>query len=91
MADKIIRLKLDVSKIDKTKLYKGEKGTYLSCTLLLNDAVDNYGNNGMIVQESTKEERDAGIKGAILGNCKVVIQNQTTAPVNVPKEDDFGF
>jgi len=91
MADKIIRLKLDVSKIDKTKLYKGEKGTYLSCTLLLNDATDNYGNNGMIVQETTKEERDSGIKGAILGNCKVVIQNQPTAPVNVPKEDDFGF
>ena len=91
MADKIIRLKLDVSKIDKTKLYKGEKGTYLSCTLLLNDAVDNYGNNGMIVQETTKEERDAGNKGAILGNCKVVIINQPAAPVNVPKEDDFGF
>jgi hypothetical protein len=91
MADKIIRLKIDVSKIDKTKLYKGEKGTYLSCTLLLNDAVDNYGNNGMIVQETTKEERDAGNKGAILGNCKVVIQAQSSAPVYAPKEDDFGF
>jgi phosphoglycerate dehydrogenase-like enzyme len=54
-------------------------------------AIIGYGNNGMIVQETTKEERDAGNKGAILGNCKVVVQAQSAAPVNVPKEDDFGF
>lgn len=92
MADKIIRLKIDVTKIDKSKLYKGDKGTYLSCTLLLNDATDNYGNNGMIVQDTTKEEREAGNKGAILGNCKTVTgSTPTSTNVATPSTEDIPF
>ena len=72
MADKIISLKIDVSAIDKSKLFKGKKGTYLDCTLLFNETPDKYGNNGMIVQETTKEERAAGQKGNILGNGKQI-------------------
>lgn len=92
MANKIIRLKIDVTKIDKAKLFKGEKGTYLSCTLLLNDATDNYGNNGMIVQDTTKEEREAGNKGAILGNCKVLTgSTPTSTNVATPSAEDIPF
>ena len=80
MADKIINLKIDLTKIDKTKLYVGEKGTYLDCTLLYNEATDTYGNNGMIVQQTTKEERAAGKKGNILGNGKVAVF--ASAPVD---------
>lgn len=92
MANKIIRLKIDVTKIDKSKLYKGDKGTYLSCTLLLNDDTDQYGNNGMIVQDTTKEEREAGNKGAILGNGKTLTNSSPTSTnVAQPSVDDLGF
>lgn len=90
---KIIGLKIDVSKIDKSKLFKGKKGVYLDATLLLNDEVDQYGNNGMIVQSISKEEREAGAKGVILGNCKEIISepvNEATvneAPVNDISKD----
>lgn len=57
-------------KIDKAKLFKGEKGTYLDTTILMKDEPDQYGNVGMIVQNVTKEERDTGVKGNILGNVK---------------------
>ena len=67
---KTLSLKIDVSKIDKSKLYQGKKGTYLDAILFLNDENDQYGNNGMIVQSATKEEREQGKKGAILGNSK---------------------
>lgn len=66
-----VKLSIDVTKIDKALLYKGAKGTYLNCTVFVDDAEDQYGNNGMITQEVSKESRDAGEKGAILGNCKV--------------------
>ena len=38
---KIVSLSVNVDKIDKTKLVKGEKGTYLNLTLNINDEKDN--------------------------------------------------
>ena len=74
---KVIQISIDVTKIDKAKLYQGVKGTYLNATLFLNEETDQYGNHGMIVQSVSKDEREAGVKGAILGNAKV---NQTQPP-----------
>lgn len=68
----IISVRIDVMKIDKAKLFKGEKGTYLDVVCLMRDVADAYGNHGMVVQQVTKEERLAGVKGNILGNAKVI-------------------
>lgn len=69
----IIRAKLNVSLVDKSKLFKGEKGLYMDITLLENkDGVDKYGNNFMVVQDLGKESREAGVKNPILGNAKIV-------------------
>jgi len=66
----ILKLKIDVTKIDKARLFTGSKGTYLDATVLLKDEDDQYGNSGMIVQDVTKEERESGQRGEILGNAK---------------------
>jgi hypothetical protein len=66
----ILKLKIDVTKIDKSRLFTGSKGTYLDATVLIKDAPDQYGNDGMIVQDVTKEERESGQRGEILGNAK---------------------
>lgn len=67
-----VTLKIDVSKIDKASLYKGQKGTYLDIkTFIELDEFDQYGNSGMVTQEISKERSQAGEKGAILGNSKV--------------------
>jgi hypothetical protein len=91
MADKILKLKIDVSKIDKSKLYKGEKGTYLDATFLFNEAADQYGNNGMIVQEISKEDREAGQKGAILGNGKEFKPKGAAQPAAKPAAKQSGY
>lgn len=70
MAKQIVSISINLDKITQSKLYKGKKGTYLNATLFLNDEVDQYGNNGFIVESTTKEEREAGVKGSILGNVK---------------------
>jgi hypothetical protein len=82
-----ISIKLDVTKIDKARLFKGEKGTYLDLTTFVElDEADQYGNHGFIAQEQSKEERDSGAeKPPILGNCKVFWKGesvQQTAPVH---------
>jgi hypothetical protein len=68
----ILRGKIDVTKIDKDAMFKGEKGTYLDITIVLKDEPDQYGNDGMITQDLGKDRREAGERGAILGNAKWV-------------------
>ena len=70
MAKQIVSISINLDKVTQSKLYKGKKGNYLNATLFLNDEVDQYGNYGFIVEATTKEEREAGVKGVILGNVK---------------------
>lgn len=86
MATVGISASIDVTKIDKAKLIDGKKGTYLNITAFVNlDEKDQYDNNGMITQSVSQEEREAGTRGAILGNTKVFYKDEgsssnTTAP-----------
>ena len=67
-----VRVKIDVSKIDKALLYKGAKGTYLDATVFIDPAnPSQFGDHGMITQDISKERKDAGEKGPILGNVKI--------------------
>jgi hypothetical protein len=63
---------LDVSKISKNKLVKGDKGTYLNITVSINDEADQYGNVLTITESHTKEEREAKAKKNYLANGKLV-------------------
>jgi hypothetical protein len=83
-----ISIKLDVTKISKEKLYKGDKGTYLDATILMKDEPDQYGNIGMIVQNVSKEDREAGVKGAILGNVKYINKQVQQVTLMPPIDDD---
>jgi len=66
-----LNVRINVSKIDKSKLYKGAKGVYLNMTTFVDlDEEDEYGNNGFISMEQSKEQRDAGEQSVILGNVK---------------------
>ena len=47
--------KIDVTKIDNSRLFKGEKGTYLDLTIWINEEEDKYGNT-LSIQQSTKRE-----------------------------------
>jgi hypothetical protein len=83
-----VNLKIDVTKIDKSRFFIGKNGAkYLDMTAFIDlKEQDQYGNNGMIVQPVSKEEKQAGVKGPILGNSKVFwsegldVQPQAPAP-----------
>lgn len=69
--------KIDVRKIDKTKLFAGAKGTYLDIALIENkDGADQYGNDGFVVQSVSKAAREAGERGPIIGNWRYVVARQ---------------
>ena len=91
--------KIDVTKIDKSFLFKGKSGTYLDVALIPNKSGrDQYGNDGMIVQSVSKQARQEGKKGPILGNYVDMDQRhsepkQKTVNARDPigPEDDIPF
>lgn len=88
----IIQLKIDVTKIDKNRLFKSDKtgAIYLDATLMLKDQDDQYGNRGMILESVSKEERTQGVRGNILGNAKVFEQQgEKSAPIDVDNDLPF--
>tara|TARA_R110000850_G_scaffold256463_1_gene382347 strand:- start:238 stop:549 length:312 start_codon:yes stop_codon:yes gene_type:complete len=71
----IVSGSIDLTKIDKSKIFEGKKGKYYPITLVLNDEQGMYGDSGYIQTEQTKEERDAKQPKTYLGNVKVVWTN----------------
>jgi len=71
----IIKTSINLSEIPKDKIYVGKKGKYLPITITLNDDVDQFGNQGPVVVEQTKEERESKSARTYLGNAKVVWTN----------------
>ena len=53
---KLLKCKIDVTKINKSLLFKGAKGTYLDIDIWINDKTDNYGNDVSIQQQTKKDE-----------------------------------
>jgi hypothetical protein len=79
----LITLKIDLAKIDKERIFKAKSGAkYLDCQFYLNEEADQYGNNGMITQSISKEEREAKIRGNILGNAKMMVFGDAPATAN---------
>ena len=76
----MITIKIDVTKISKERLYKGAKGTYLNAVLIPTPESE-YGDY-MIIEETSKEEREAGKKGTILGNGKNINKKPAEAPAS---------
>jgi hypothetical protein len=70
-ADVIIVGKIDVTKIDKEGIFVGKKGKYFDFALFENcDGPDEYGNDGFMVQNLPKEQRDEGKKNPIIANWR---------------------
>ena len=86
---KTISLSINVEKIEKERLYKGKKGTYLDAVLFYNSEKDQYDQNGFIVQSVSKEEREAGTKGNILGNAKELGGGSNEPPVDMDAVEDL--
>ena len=86
---KIISLSVNVDKIDKTRLVKGEKGTYLNLTIALNDEQDKFGNDVSCWEGQTKEERESKAQKNYLGNGKTIWSGGSNAPKQEKQTDDL--
>ena len=98
-----LEFRLDLSKLDKTKIVQGKKGSYYPVNVWINDAVDQFGYNVSVQTKLTKEQVDAGEKTSYIGNGHVrnsdgnilVVPYERNdaqqAPQPVAQEEDFQF
>jgi hypothetical protein len=84
----IIKCSINLNDIPKHKIIDGKKGKYLPITITLNDDVDQFGNQGPVMVEQSKEERESKAAKVYLGNVKVVWTNGTN--VNAAPRQDGG-
>ena len=88
-----VEINIDVTKIDKARLYKGKKGTYLTMTTFIDmENPNEYGDHGFVSHKKNKDEQE---HTPILGNVKVFWKDQQgpqQAPAQqppAPPEMDF--
>lgn len=69
----ICSIKIDLSKIDKSKIYEAKSGAkYYEFTVALNDKTSPYGENISASESQTKEERDAKANKTFIGGGRVI-------------------
>ncbi len=67
-----VNFKVNLSQIDQARCFNGKKGKYADLTAFIDiDEVGQYGDNGTISQQTSKDERDQGVKLPIIGNTTV--------------------
>lgn len=95
----MITVKIDITKIDKSKLFEGKNGAKYLDVILWEVSDDKYGNDYRAVQSVSSQDRANGVRGAILGSAKILKRSEPAsrpAPSN-PKEhtskgaDDLPF
>lgn len=88
------KAKINVLQILKQYLFEGRSGKYLDIAGFINkDGKGKYGDDGFIVQEISKEARDRGEKGPIIGNWrwhekKDAPAKTAAAPAEKPAAED---
>jgi len=77
----IIKLKLDLNKIDKSKIFEGTKGKYYEIDVMINDKFDNYGQNVSACNPTASKDETK----VYIGNGKIVWTNNEPLQV-APKQ-----
>ena len=75
--NKLLIGKINLSKIDKTKLFTGEKGIYCDIAIWFSEEPDQYGNN-LAIQQSTKKDEPK----IYIGSAKFYTPRELTPTTN---------
>ena len=86
---KLIKAKIDVTKIDKTKLFQGAKGTYLDVDIWIDENEPETWKQVSLNQSQSAEDREAGLPKNYIGNgeCKWGWDNQPASQPAHPMQD----
>lgn len=75
--------KIDMTKVDEARFFAGKNGAKYLDVIMIETPDSKYGDDYMICQGVTREERDKGVKGNILGNARL-LEKRSGAPARRP-------
>jgi hypothetical protein len=88
----MISLSIKTEKLEKEHIINGKNGKIVAVVLFENkDGKGQYGDDGFVVQSVSKEAREAGVRGPIVGNWRYIGQRASgnaTTRNNEPEGDD---
>ena len=82
----LIKIKINVSKILKEHLFRGEKGTYLDAVLI--PTPNSQYQDAMIKQDLGREARERGEDGPIIGGGTVIQRRQENRGTTQPPQPE---
>jgi len=65
---------INVTRIDKARLFRGKKGVYLDLSFI--EHPDQHGNAGFVSERVSAEDWKKGIRGNIIGSWKYIETDQ---------------
>jgi len=80
--NKLLIGKINLSKIDKARLFKGEKGIYCDIAIWFNEEPDQFGNN-LSIQQSTKKDEN----NIYIGEAKFYVPKEKKEEVSNDFDD----
>ena len=86
----LINVSINLDKIDKSKIIKGQKGKYLNLIISVNDEVNSYGQNASIFEscEKGEDKNYIGNGKVIWTDGKITKAGQTQQVQSSGDEDD---
>ena len=86
----LINVSINLDKIDKSKIIKGQKGKYLNLTISVNDDVNTYGQNASIFEscEKGEDKNYIGNGKVIWTDGKITKASKTEQAQNTEEVDD---
>jgi len=84
-----IQIQLQLHRIDKKRLIQGQKGKYLDLVAFPNrEGRSDRGDDGVTIQSVSKEEREAGERGPIIGNYRLIAAAKRDSAPNAPAPEE---
>ena len=80
---KLVNAKINLSRIDKKKLFTGKKGIYLDITIWINDKPDQFGYDISIEQSTGRDESKI-----YLGNGKIYVKKDPEVKPEIKEENN---
>lgn len=87
----ILKCSINLNEIPRNKIIEGKKGKYIPITITLNNDPDQFGNQGPMIVEQSKEERESKAPKVYLGNVKVVWTDGNNVAAALRTDGGQGF
>lgn len=85
---KVLLFQINLNKVEKSQLFKTDKGVYLSGAIVIRDELDKYGNIAFITQRVKQENRESD--DPIIGNAKL-LEKKEPRPLTEDEQENLPF